>query len=493
MLLAAKNISKRYDAVQALQALDFDLRAGEVHALIGENGAGKSTFIKILSGMQNAEAGGSVHIHDQQQTALDPQQARQAGIAVIYQNPTLFDELSVCENLCIGSDRRLISWRRRRQLATALMQRVGLSLSLDQPVRRLRMAEKQLLEIARALRDQAAILIMDEPTASLPQHDAEHLMQIIRELRQQGTGIIYISHRLEEIQSLADRVTVLRDGRHIGTFDTADIERERMIQLMAGRSVEGLEQRASTARDETVLEVTALSHAAAGLRDISFKLQRGEILGFCGLVGSGRTELARCLCGLTPADNASIKIDGAACSIENLSHALKRGMVYVPEDRLRHGIVSAMSVEQNISLAMLRNLSPGVFIDRVAERALAERYAQQLRIKMPDLRAALTQLSGGNQQKVVLARWLACQPRILILDEPCQGIDVGAKAEIYQLIRELAAGSMSIILISSEMPELLGLADRIAVMQQGRLVDIQSAAAATQESLLDKAMMERSS
>lgn len=486
-LLQLTHIAKTYPGVRALRGVDFSLRAGEVHALLGENGAGKSTLIKIATGTVAPDAGAEIRVAGELVAAPTPRHMQALGIAAVYQNPTLFNELSVMENLCVGDGGAVISWRARRERARTLLARIGAMLDLDQPVKHLRMAEKQLLEIARALGRSARVLILDEPTASLAQHDAERLLDIVEKLRADGVGILYISHRLEEVLRIADRFTVLRDGAYIGTYERQEVDRPRLIQLMAGRDLAEMFPKVTVPLGEVVLATRDLCHARAGVRAITLDVRRGEILGLAGLVGAGRTELARVLFGLTPATSGEIRIDGRPVSIHSVADALGHGLAYVPEDRKAHGVVEDVSVGENITLSILRRLG-GVWLDERKERALAAESCARLAVKTASLDTPARALSGGNQQKVALARWLATEPRVLILDEPTQGIDVGAKAEIHRLMGRLVEQGLAIILISSELPELLGMADRIAVLRRGRLAGVLPARGATREAVLHLAM-----
>ena len=487
MLLDLKDIAKTYPGARALRGVAFDLEPGEVHALLGENGAGKSTLIKIITGVERADRGGVFRAAGEEIVDPSPRRMQDRGIAAVYQNPTLFNELSVMENLCLGEEGRLISWRRRRALARERLARIGATLDLDRPVRHLRMAEKQLIEIARALGRQARVLILDEPTASLAQHEADRLLDLVEKLRAEGAGILYISHRLEEVLRIADRFTVLRDGAHVGTFRRSEVDRGRLLQLMAGRDLAELYPKEAVPLGAVALETRGLGCAVAGVRDVSLSVRRGEILGLAGLVGSGRTEFARILFGLTPATSGAIMIGGVPVAIRSVGDAIARGLAYVPEDRKAHGVIEDLPVVENISLASLRRLG-GSWLDESAEEKLGGGFFEQLGVKAPSIFAPTRTLSGGNQQKVALARWLATEPRVLILDEPTQGIDVAAKAEIHRLMGRLAGQGFAIILISSELPELLALADRIAVMRSGRLAGILPAGEATREKVLQLAL-----
>ena len=488
-LLALRHISKTYPGVRALRDIAFDLRPGEVHALLGENGAGKSTLIKIITGVVAPDAGSEIVVADKAVTSASPRHMQSLGIAAVYQNPTLFNELTVAENLRIGEDGVFISWSERRKVAETLLARIGATLNLEAPVRTLRMAEKQLLEVARAIGRKAKVLILDEPTASLSNQDAERLLDLVEALRSQGVGILYISHRLEEVLRIADRVTVLRDGSHVGTFEKREVDRPRLIHLMAGRDLAELFPKKTVPIGEVVLETLDLSCAESGVSHVSLSLRRGEILGLAGLVGAGRTELARILFGLTPATSGQILVNGQAVAIRSVTDAIAHRMAYVPEDRKEHGVIEDMPITENITLPLLRQLN-GSWLAEAKEDALAASFAHQLAVKATSIHVQTRTLSGGNQQKVALSRWLATEPRILILDEPTQGIDVGAKAEIHRLMGQLAQQGLAILLISSELPELLGMADRIAVMRRGRLAGILLAKDATREAVLHLAMEE---
>lgn len=474
-LLSLHGIRKSYGAVQALRGVDFELRAGEVHALLGENGAGKSTLIKVVTGAHRPNAG-EICVAGETLSGLTADTARARGIACIYQQPALFAELSVAENIGLrleaGGAWRRVDWRARTARADGLLRRIGAEFPAARAVRELSMPEQQLVEIACAVGAGARIVIMDEPTASLTCREQEKLHGIVRELRAAGAGIVYISHRLEEIFALADRVTVLRDGESVGTRDVAGVTEPELIRLMVGREVALTERVAGPAPGPVRLAVEKLACAASGVRDVSFELRAGEILGLAGLVGAGRTELARTLFGLTPADAGRIVVDGQERRIRSPREAIAAGLAYVPEDRRRHGIVLEMPVAHNMTMAVHHRLFPGGWLRRGPELALATDYIRNFAVKAAGPEAPGASLSGGNQQKVALARWLATQPRVLILDEPTQGVDVGAKGEIHRLIRRLAAEGLAVLLISSDLPEVLAMSDRIGVMRGGRLVDI---------------------
>ncbi|MFN0122164.1 MAG: sugar ABC transporter ATP-binding protein [Blastocatellia bacterium] len=472
-LLQANSISKSFAGARALHGVTFDLRPGEVHALVGENGAGKSTLIKIIGGALLPDAG-TLEIKGQRVGNFAPAVARALGVAVIYQQPVLFPTLTVMENLALGQEQgglwRRIDWRGRQARARALLDRVGASFTPETMAGELGMADQQLLEIARALGADARIFIMDEPTAALGRREAGNLLRIIRELRGQGAGIVYISHRLEELPDIADRVTVLRDGEHVATMPMAGLDRAALIRLMVGRDLSAVFPEPAPVHGHVLLETRELSCAAAGVRDVSFTLRAGEILGFAGLAGAGRTQLATTLFGLTPATSGQILRGGVAVQITSPRAAIAHGLAYVPEDRRRHGVIGPLPLTANSTLAVPGMVSRYGFARRVAEQALATRYRDRLEIKTASIHAPVETLSGGNQQKVALSRWLAADPAVMILDEPTQGIDIGAKAGFYELIRDMAARGMGVMLISSDLPELPGLCHRIAVMRGGTIV-----------------------
>jgi rhamnose transport system ATP-binding protein len=493
-LLRATDVTKAYAGVQALRGASLELRAGEVHALVGENGAGKSTLIKILTGAVQAD-GGEIVVDGHAVTHHSPRAAKALGIAAIYQQPALFPELTVAENLALGLESTgrwgRVDWRGRRRRAEELLARVGARIDPDADAADLSMPQQQLVEIARALGADAKVLILDEPTASLGEEDAQNLLRVIRELRARGVGLVYISHRLEELPAIADRVTVLRDGRTIGTRAMADVTREQLIQMMVGRELSAVFPKRDVPIGEPVLELRRLGCGASGVSDVSLTVRAGEIVGVAGLVGAGRTELARTVFGLTPADAGEIVLRGRAVRVDSPARAIALGIAYVPEDRRRHGVVLPMPVGANVTLAALDTLTRGRplgAMDFRREKELAVDYSRRLGVKTPSIHTPVSALSGGNQQKVALSRWLVTRPAVLILDEPTQGIDVGAKSEIHSLMVELAAQGVAILMISSELPEVLGMSDRIAVMRGGTVVDVLDRADATQERVLARAL-----
>ena len=490
-LLEAKSITKSFAGIRALNNVSFDLVGGEVHALIGENGAGKSTLVKIITGAVQADSG-SLAIRGVPLSQNDPGIARSLGVAAIYQQPSLFPHLTVSENIALaldsGSVWRKVNWKERNRRARELIERVGGSIQPERLVSTLSMPEQQIVEIAKAIGADAKILIMDEPTASLTNREVDSLFKIIALLRSQGTGIIYISHRLEEISAIADRVTVLRDGATIATRRMEEVDKAALIAMMVGREISAVFPKRDAPIGDHSIELHRVSNRAAGLHDISLSVRSGEILGVAGLVGSGRTQLAETIFGLTPADSGEISISGTSALIRSPKEAIDLGIGYVPEDRRQHGVVLELPIAANTSLANLKIVSRHGLIDRNKEAGIAMRYLKQLRIKAPTIYMETGSLSGGNQQKVALARWLAIDPKILILDEPTQGVDVGSKAEIHGLMMDLAERGLAIIMISSELPEILGMSDRIAVMHQGTIAGVLSRQEATQQKILSLAV-----
>ncbi len=471
-LLALRSVAKSFGGARALRGVDFDLRPGEVHALLGENGAGKSTLIKIVTGAHRPDSG-TVTVGGTVVSDLTPASAQALGIACIYQQPALFPDLTVAENIGLRLERgaafRRVDWTTRRARAQALLTRIGAAVSPDAEVRSLSMPEQQLVEIACALGAGARIVIMDEPTASLTQNEQHLLFAVVRDLRQSGVGVIYISHRLEEIFALADRVTVLRDGESVGTHPVASMDEAGLIRLMVGREMKQIYPPSESAPGDVVLALRDVGCTASGIRGVTLEVRAGEIVGLAGLVGAGRTELARILFGLTPADSGEIRLGGETVRLQSPQDAVARGLAYVPEDRRRHGVVLEMPIEENMTMAVHRRLFRGAWLRFGAERDLALGYIRDLAVKCSGPTAPGGSLSGGNQQKVSLARWLATKPRVLILDEPTQGVDVGAKSEIHKIVRRLAKEGLAVLLISSDLPEVLGMSDRIGVMRGGTL------------------------
>ena len=474
-VLELRALAKSFGGARALRGVDFELRPGEVHALLGENGAGKSTLIKIVTGAHQPDSG-TITVGGERVAGLTPATAHRLGIACIYQQPALFPDLTVAENIGLRLEPaaavRKVDWAARQTRARELLARIGANIATDAEVRTLSMPEQQLVEIACALGAGARIVIMDEPTASLTQKEQHLLFAVVRDLRKSGVGVIYISHRLEEIFTLADRVTVLRDGQSVGTNAVSDMTEASLIRLMVGREMTQIYPPSEATPRDVVLALRDVGCAASGVRGVSFEVRAGEVFGLAGLVGAGRTELARILFGLTPADAGEIALDGARIAPQSPQEAVAHGIAYVPEDRRRHGVVLEMPIEENMTMAIHRRIFPGTWLRFGGERALALEFIRDLAVKCAGPAAPGGSLSGGNQQKVSLARWLATKPKVLVLDEPTQGVDVGAKSEIHKIVRRLAKDGLAVVLISSDLPEILGMSDRIGVMRGGTLTAV---------------------
>lgn len=491
ILLKAENVTKSYAGVQALKSASFQLAGGEVHALIGENGAGKSTFIKILTGAVEADSG-KLEIEGNVVNENSPTFAKSLGVAAIYQQPALFPELSVAENIAFGQEKKglfsRVDWKAHRRKAEELLAEVGAKINVDTEAGNLSMPQQQLVEIARALGANAKILILDEPTASLSEEDAKNLFRVIRSLKKKGVGMIYISHRLEELPIIADRVTVLRDGNTIDTHEMAAVSREDLIKLMVGRDLSQVFPKKEVALGGVVLELKNLGYAKAGIKKINLTVHAGEIVGIAGLVGAGRTEFARTVFGLDTADSGEILLNGRSIRNTHPQDAIRHKIAYLPEDRRKHGVILDLPISTNITLSSLKILSGRFGLNFNKEKELAAEYTRRLGVKTPSIHDSVSTLSGGNQQKVALSRWLITKPDVLILDEPTQGIDVGAKSEIHELMTELAEQGVAILMISSELPEILGMSDRIAVMQGGTIVEVLNREEATQAKVLSIAL-----
>ena len=489
-LLELRGITKTFPGVVALDNVDFSVRAGEVHALLGENGAGKSTLIKVVSGAYHPNKG-EILFDGRPVSISGTRESAELGVSVIYQETSLYPELSVAENIYMGRQptRRFgaVDWPAMRSDSEELFRVLDVEMNVRHKVSRLTVGNRQRVEIAKALSHQAKILIMDEPTASLTAHDVRTLFDIVRRLRDQGVGIIYISHRLEEVFELADRVTVLRDGRYVDTLDVADATPQILINMMVGRSLDNLFPKADAPIGEPILEVRNLSHDGL-VRDASFTLHKGEILGLSGLVGSGRSDLAQVIFGAIPADSGEILIEGRRVDIHTPREAMRLGIAYVSEDRQGQGLVLPMTVKENTTLATLTEMTRFGLVRTNVEEEAATAAVEKLQVRTPSIHQKVENLSGGNQQKVVLSKWLLGKPKVLILDEPTRGIDVGAKAEIHRLMGELAMQGIGILMISSELPEILGMSDRVLVMRRGRIVGEFDRAEATQENIISKAI-----
>jgi rhamnose transport system ATP-binding protein len=490
-LLRLTNMSKSFGGVRALRDVSFELLPGEVHALVGENGSGKSTLIKTITGAHRPDSG-TIEINGRPVAENDPLTSKTLGVAAIYQQPALFPDLTVAENIALALEPsgawRRIHWGRRHARARDLLDQLGARIDPAAEVRSLTMPEQQLVEIAKAIGADAKAVIMDEPTASLSEREVENLFRVIGELKVRGIGVVYVSHRLDELPRIADRVTALRDGSLVGTQPMAGTTRADLIRMMVGRELAAVFPKKEAAIGKVILETRNLSCSAFGVRGVSLTVREGEIVGLAGLVGAGRTELARVLFGLTPADEGEILLRGERVHIDSPAAAVALGIAYVPEDRRRHGVILDLPVAANATLAVLRTVSRGGFLNFRRERALAEDLVRKLGVKTPTVETPVGNLSGGNQQKVALARWLAAGPSLIILDEPTQGVDVGAKAEIHALMSDLAARGLAVLMISSELPEVLGMSDRIAVMHGGTITGVLERGEANQERVFELAL-----
>jgi ribose transport system ATP-binding protein len=487
-LLEMRSIARSFGGVHALRGVDFSCQPGEVHALVGENGAGKSTLMNVLGGTYQPDSG-TIALHGQPVVFRDPLAAHQAGIGVVYQEFNLIPHLDVAQNLMLHREPRtplgLLDNRALYTRAKHLLATLDLDFDPQIPVSRLSVAQQQLVEITRALSLDAAILVLDEPTASLTRHEQERLFEVVRGLRQKGVAIVYVSHRLDEIFALSDRITVLRDGQQVGTVETAQTNRGEIVRMMVGRAqVEDLFPPPTTSKGDVLLRVERLSNPPL-LLDVSFELRAGEVVGFAGLVGAGRTELARAIFGADQARDGTIVVDGRARSVRNPRDAVRAGIGLLTENRKEEGLALGLSARMNL-LAVKVPGRAGVVSARV-ERHVARRLAESVRLAVQSLARPARLLSGGNQQKVVLGKWLHAGTRVLILDEPTRGIDVGAKVEVYELIRRLASDGVGVVLISSELPEVLGMSDRILVMRHGRLVAEFDRGEATEERVMHAA------
>ncbi|WP_231557383.1 sugar ABC transporter ATP-binding protein [Deinococcus sp. YIM 77859] len=470
-ILALHHASKSFGPVRALVDVSLELFGGEAHALLGENGAGKSTLVKILAGVHRAD-GGELLVNGQPRIFHDPAEARDAGVAIIYQEPTLFPDLTVAENVLMGRQ-PLRGGRIDRAAMLArvgeILQELGVPLGPARPVRGLSIADQQIVEIAKALSFQARVLIMDEPTAALTGQETERLFRVVRTLRARGAAVLFITHRLEEAFAECQRFTIMRDGRWVSSGPASKYTIDSVVRGMVGRDVSELYPKLNVTPGEVVLEVRGLSRRGV-FRDISFDVRRGEIVGLAGLVGAGRSEVARTIFGIDPRDGGEVRVRGQAIPAGDTVAAMRAGIGLVPEDRRQQGLVMDMSIERNATLAILNRLRRGFLMNRAAEYQTASDWTSKLRLKAHRLTDPVSTLSGGNQQKVVLAKWLATGPSVLIVDEPTRGVDVGAKAEVHRTLAELAAEGLAVVMISSDLPEVLGMADRILVMREGELV-----------------------
>jgi rhamnose transport system ATP-binding protein len=485
-LLTLEHAQKSFGAVHALADGDIALFPGEVHGLVGENGAGKSTLVKILAGVHRPDAGRL--LLDGDEVIFDnAKQSQDAGIAIIFQEPTLFPDLSVAENIFVGVQPlkrfRRIDGRRMRREASALFDQLGVRLDPDRLARGLSIADQQLVEIAKALTTNARVIVMDEPTAALTTSEVERLFRIVETLRARGNAVLFISHRLDEIFAICQRVTVMRDGRHVLTQPIEELTTQSIIRAMVGRDMDALFPKVAAEAGRVVLKVDRLTREGV-FTDISFEVRSGEIVALAGLVGAGRTEVARAIFGIDRWDAGRVEIDGRSLPPGSPTAAMAAGIGLVPEDRRQQGLLMDFSIERNIALASLGELEKGGLIPRGAERRFAKDWAMKLQLKYGRLSNPVWTLSGGNQQKAVLAKWLARKPSLLIVDEPTRGIDVGTKAEVHRLLSELAAQGVAVLMISSELPEVLGMADRIVVLFEGRLMREFPRSEATEDAIM---------
>jgi inositol transport system ATP-binding protein len=494
-LLRMTGIGKSFPGVRALDNVAFEVMPGEVHALLGENGAGKSTLLKILSGAQRPD-GGTIEFGGEVISPQNPHAAQKLGIVTIYQEFTLAPNMTIAENVFIGREpgpRIFMNWRKMVADTRAITERLGLSLRPMTVVRDLNVAEQQMVEIARALSMQSRLIVMDEPTSALSSTEVEKLFGIIRGLKAQGLSVVFVTHRLEEVMQICDRYTVLRDGRLVGSGNIAGTTVDGIIRQMVGREVNALfAHREAATPGDVALKVEGLSRrgntqdaTATVLDEVGFEVRRGEILGIAGLVGAGRTEVARAIFGADPFDSGRVIVDGAEVNIRSPQDAIRHGIGLVPEDRKQQALFLALAVRPNLSMAAHGHIQRlGMFIDEKAERAMVEEFRRALNIRMAGPEQIVANLSGGNQQKVVLARWLALRPKVLIVDEPTRGIDVGAKVEVHQLLYEMARNGIAVIAISSELPEIMAISDRIVTMREGRVTGETLRDEATEEQLM---------
>ena len=487
-LLEMRNITKQFPGVLALNDVSFDVRHGEVHALVGENGAGKSTLMKIVSGVYSNDSGEMVW-KGQPVTFRNTRQSQNAGITTIYQELNQVTQLSVTENIFLGTELTrggLIDWAEMHRRARALLSRLHLDLDPRTPINRLGVAQQQMVEVAKALHYKTDLIIMDEPTSSLSIREIDYLFQIIGELKAEGVSVVYISHHLEETFAVADRITILRDGRKIATEPTAALDVDRLIRLMVGRDLSEKFPKELVPRGPEVLRVEHLSRAGT-LRDVSFTAYGGEVLGIAGLVGAGRTELVRAIFGADPVDGGTIVVDGKPAQVRSPRDAIRNGIALLTEDRKQQGLVLLMSTGQNITMAVLGRLTRGLFTSTLKERGLVQHYIDSLAIKASGQDQPAMNLSGGTQQKVVLSKWMATKPKVLIFDEPTRGIDVGAKVEIYKLMNDLARQGVAILMVSSELPEVLGMSDRVLIIHEGAVAGILERSEASEERIMELA------
>ena len=486
VVLELKGIVKSFPGVLALDGIDFELKSGEVHAICGENGAGKSTLMKVVCGVHKADSGTMV-VNGKTEDFANPMEAYGKGVSIIFQETSLFEEMTVLDNLFLGHEMtkkagiiKVLDYSAMRKEAERIFQRLNTKMSLDAQIKTLGMAQKQMVEIAKALTFDANIIIFDEPTASLTEREVKALFKIINGLKEDGFGIVYISHRMEEIFELCDRVTVVRDGQYISTKNIAETNKDELVADMVGRKMGSYYPKSETVIGGEIFRVEGY-YDEGFLENINFHVNRGEILGFAGLAGAGRTELMESICGFTGRAAGSVWLEGKKLNIHSYKDAMADGIVYVSEDRGKYGLIVDMSIQQNISLPQLENFSKGPgFLDEKKERAKGEAYIKEVGIKAPAPDFLVANLSGGNQQKVLIGRWLLANCDVIMLDEPTRGVDVGAKYEIYRIMQDLVKKGKAIIMVSSEMPELLGMSDRIMIMCAGKQTGILGKTEATQ-------------
>jgi len=490
--LHIEKVSKTFPGVKALNDISLSVRKGEIHALIGENGAGKSTLIKILSGVYQPDEGAEIVIEGWRAHSLTPIESAKRGISVIYQDFSLFPNLTVGENIAVARDiekgSTFVHWREMRRTAGKILERLGVDINIDASLGSLSIAKQQLVAIARSLTYNAKLIIMDEPTSALSKGEVDLLFRIMRSLRAEGISFLFVSHKLDELFAISDRFTVLRDGKHLGTFDEEGLDDDRLISLMVGRKIE-YTIFPKRKRTEPVLEVRGISRTGC-FQDVSFDLREGEILGLTGLVGAGRTEILQAIYGINPPDSGKILLRGEEVSVHSPIDAVRYEIAYIPENRLAEGLVLRKTMSDNIVVTVLDKISNRLgLIQRDKQNRLAQDWIQRLNIKpnIPEMQTS--KLSGGNQQRIVIVKWLARDSKILLVDEPTNGIDVGAKMEIHRILRDLAESGMSILLVSSELPEILAIADRIIVMRRGRIAGQFDGDTATQEMIMEKAIL----
>lgn len=490
LILSMKGITKSFSGVAALKNAALDLKAGEVVALMGENGAGKSTLMKILTGIYSKDSG-EIQYMGQEVCFKGPAESEEAGISIVHQELNMMNDLTVAQNLFIGREEMngfLIDDKKMNEKARELFKVLKIDINPAEKIGNLTVGKQQMVEIAKAISSKAKVIIFDEPTAALTDSEIEELFKVIRDLKKQGTGMVYISHRMDEINVISDRVIVMRDGEYVGTLITKECSKDDIIKLMVGRAIFGEPKTASNvAKDAPVVLKCENLNRGKAVKDVSFELRKGEILGFSGLMGAGRTEVARLIFGADKKDSGKIFINGKEVSINTPEDAVAHGIGYLSEDRKRYGLIVDKSVEENTVISSLNDFVKGIFIDKAKSKEVSQKYVESLKTKTPSVSQLVKKLSGGNQQKVVIAKWLVKNSDILIFDEPTRGIDVGAKSEIYALMERLAKEGKSIIMISSELPEVLRMSDRVIVMCEGRITGILDIAEANQEVIMQSA------